>query len=163
MEGSAVGFDCMTDFGALFARMPISSLCHREDAPELPLGHLQLWNNFSYDVEAHCYGNLRGLRCSTILKDRKWYDATYQFTLNWKGNNYSDKPGDLGFKRGHFLKLDNGCFAIQPNNRIKWFEPSFITRPFPDKPDFEVNQLEWNCEQGERWVTSDSSDFFYDI
>lgn len=163
VAGHAVGFDVLTDFGAMFARIPISALVHKQDAPNFQLDYLELWNAFSYSVEAHEYFALRHLRCATILKDKKWYSAEYMFTLSWFGNNYAEDPGEGGFKRGHVLKLDNGCFSIQPNNRIKWFEPSFITKPFPDKPDYKTNSHIWNCEIGDKWATGDDDTFFYDV
>lgn len=161
--GHAVGFDVLTDFGAMFARLPVSALVHNQEAPNLPLDYLELWNSFSYCVEAHEYIALRHLRCATVLKDKKWYPGEYMFTLSWYGNNYAEDPGEGGFKRGHVLKLDNGCFAIQPNNRVKWFEPSFITKPFPEKPDFTTNNQVWNCEIGDKSATEDSDKYFYDV
>lgn len=163
IEGRAVGFDVLTDFGAMFARLPISALVHKEEAPNLPLDYLELWNSFSYSVEAIEYKSLRHLKCETILKDREWYPGEYMFTLSWFGSSYAEDPGEGGFKRGHILKLDNGCFAIQPNNRIKWFEPSFITKSFPENPDFLTNNQIWNCENRSKWATSDDDRYFYDI
>ncbi len=163
IEGRAVGFEAVTDFGAMFARLPISAFVHKENAPDLSLDYLELWNNFSYSVEAHEFMALRTLRCSTILKDKQWYPGHYMFTLSWFGSPYAEDPGEGGFKRGHVLKLDNGCFAIQPNNRIKWFEPSFITKPFPEKPDFLTNSHIWNCEIGDKWATEDSNKYFYNV
>ena len=85
------------------------------------------------------------------------------FTLSWYGSNFAEDPGEGGFKRGHVIKLDNGCFAIQPNNRMKWFEPSFITKDFPDKPDYKTNNQVWNCEIGDKWASSDDDNYFYDM
>lgn len=163
VAGRAIGFDCMTSFGAQFARLPISAFCWKEAAPEQPLDHLELWNNFSYSVEAHEYEFLSELRCSVLLKDKEWYPGTYMFTLSWYGNAYSERAGDTGFKRAHIIKLDNGNFAAQPNNRIKWFEPSFVTEPFPEKPDFKTNSRIWNVEQGDKWVTENNDRFFYKV
>lgn len=163
VEGQAVGFDVLTDFGAMFSRIPISALVHNLNAPNLPLDYLELWNNFSYQVEAIEYQAIKHLRCTTILKDKEWYPAEYMFTLSWMGSKFAEDPGEGGFKRGHVLKLDNGCFAIQPNNRIKWHEPSFITKPFPDNPDFITNSHIWNCETGDKWVTSDDDKYFYNF
>ena len=70
VEGSAVGFDVLTDFGAMFARLPISALCHKENAPDIPLDYLELWNNFSYSVEAIEYSAIKHLRCATLLKNK---------------------------------------------------------------------------------------------
>jgi hypothetical protein len=44
----------------------------------------------------------------------------------------------------------------------KWNEPSFVTKPFPDKPDYLVNKDYYNCEGFEKWQTEDSDYMFYD-
>jgi hypothetical protein len=163
VAGQAVGFDALTSFGAQFARLPVSAFVHKPDAPVQPLDHLELWNNFSYSFEAHSYSALKHMRCTVLLRDGKKYHGTYMFTFSWWGSSYAEDPGEGGFKRGHFIRLDNGNFAIQPNNRIKWHDPSFITEPFPAKPDFLTNTHVWNCEQGDRWVTSSDDLMYYDV
>lgn len=159
VEGHAIGFDILTEWGGMFARLPITSLVWKVDAPEMQLESLELWNNFSYSVEAHEYRALRQLRTSFWSLNGRWYDGEYMFTLSWLGSSYAEQPGEGGFKRAHILKLDNGCFAAQPNNRVRWYEPSFITKPFPDHPDFRTNSHVWNAER--RYVTEDSDRYFY--
>jgi len=162
VEGQAIGFDILTDWGGQFARLPITALIWKQDAPEMQLESLELWNNFSYSVEAHEYQALKQLRTSFFSSNGRWYPGEYMFTLSWFGSPYAEQPGEGGFKRAHILKLDNGCFAAQPNNRIRWYEPSFITKPFPGKPDFLTNSRVWNCENGpDRLPTEDSDRFFY--
>lgn len=163
VEGQAIGFDVITECGAMFARLPIHALCWLAEAPLQPLSMLELWNNFSYDVEAHEYRTLKHWRCAVFLKDQLWYGGEYLFTLSWKGSKWAEDPGQGGFKRAHLVKLDNGNFAAQPNNRMKWFEPSFITKPFPTRPDYLVNEQIWNCEHGDKWATEDSPRMFYGI
>jgi hypothetical protein len=161
VAGHAIGWDVLTDFGGMFARLPISSFVHQKDAPNLPLDWLELWNNFSYQVEAHEYEAIRNVRCSVLLKNREWYLGTYMFTLSWFGSAYAEYPGDGGFKRAHIIRLDNGCFAAQPNNRIKWHEPSFCVEAFPEIPDFKTNEHVWVCEVGDKWTTEDNDLYFY--
>jgi hypothetical protein len=158
--GRAVGFDILIDCGAMFARLPVSALVHRTDAPDIPLDHLQLWSNFSYHLEAHEFLAIRGVNCEVKLKDGKWYSGSYRFTFSWLGNPYAEDPGEGGFKRGHVIALDNGNYCIQPNNRIKWKEMSFVTKPFPDKPDFKTNDHVWNVEGG---TAEDSDRYFYEV
>ena len=43
------------------------------------------------------------------------------------------------------MALDNGNFAIQPNNRILWNISNFTTRD--DIPDYKVQTTEWNCRE----------------
>lgn len=163
VEGRAVGFDVLTDFGVMFARVPVTALVHREDAPVMPLDYLELWNCFSYQVEAHEYGALKHARCGVLIKNKRWEFGEYMFTLSWWGSKFAEDPGEGGFKRGHVVKLDNGNYAIQPNNRMRWFEPSFITKPFPKNPDFKTNSKIWTCEQGDKWTTSDDDRYFYEL
>ena len=159
LHGKAVGFHVLTENGAMIWRLPISALAHEEDAPHLPLEVLQLWDCFSYEVAVTEFAYLEGLKCRTLLKDQQWYDGEYCFTLDWCGTPESEDPGDTGHKCGHLLALDNGCFALQPNNRIQWFEPSFIT-PFTTRPDYKTNTHIWKCENASKWSTTDA--YFYD-
>lgn len=159
--GYAIGFDCLTDCGAMFARLPISAFCWKECPPQ-DLSVLEAWDNFSYDVEAHEYEALRRLACACYLKDQQWYNGVYLFTLSWKRGAYAEGAGEGGFKRAHIVKLDNGNFAAQPNNRMRWYEPSFITKPFPEKPTFLTNSHEWKSEDGRKWHSEDEDNYFYE-
>lgn len=118
-------------------------------------------NCFSYEVAVNEYDYLRGLRCRTILKDREWYDAAYMFTVDWCGSAYAEDPGEGGHKCAHILRLDNGNYAAQPNNRILFAEPSFIARPFRARPDYLTNSHVWRCEGLSKWAAEDSQRMFY--
>ena len=162
VEGHSPGFTCLTSFGAMFDRLPISAFVHDKNAPDTPLSWLCMWDNFSYNVEAREWGNIRKLRVGVTMKDRAIWSGTYMFTLSWWGSKLAEDPGEGGFKRGHVIACDNGTYVIQPGNRIRWFEPSFITEPFPKKPDFLTNSHTWKSEWGRKWATENSDAFFYD-
>jgi hypothetical protein len=161
----ALMFHAMTENGAQIARLPISAFCHKTDAPaDLPLEVLELWDCFSYDVSVIAFEFLRGLRCKTILRNGEWYAGQYMFTVDWCGSAYAEEPGEGGHKNAHVLQLDNGCYAAQPNNRIIWSEPSFITNPLRGNPGYKTNSHVWSCEnKGRKWTTSDDDDFFYGV
>jgi hypothetical protein len=159
----ALLWHAMLDNGAVIHRLPLSAFVHKVDAPPLPLDHLQLWDCFSHHVSVIEYSYLRGLRCATILKDRVWYGGTYKFTIDWHSSPYADEPGEGGHKCAHIIALNNGCFAAQPNNRMRWFEPAFVTKPFPERPDYVTNEHVWSVEnKGQKWATEDSDRMFYD-
>lgn len=163
VQGRALGFHCMLENGALIDRLPISAFVHKDDAPDVPLHYLELWDCLSSHVTAHEFAFLRGLRCDVLLKDRRWEPGLYQFTLDWHGSPLADNPGEGGHKCAHVIALDNGCYAAQPNNRLRWHEPSFITVPFPERPDYQTNDRVWAVEsQGPKWATEDSPRQFYD-
>lgn len=161
--GYAVGFHVMTSDGAVIWRLPVSALVHREDAPEIPLDHLQLWDCFSEHVSVHEFAWLGGSRVQVLLKDGNWYPGRYMFTIDWTGSPEADGAGDIGHKCGHVIALDNGCYAIQPNNRLLWASPSFVSRPFGRRPDYLTNTHVWRCEGVGRWATEDSNRMFYEV
>lgn len=164
--GRALGFHVMTETGAQLARIPIHALVHRKDAPEIPLHHLQLWDCLSYTATATIFDYIKGARCQVILRDKNVCPGTYMFTVDWYGNNISEDPGDGGHKNAHIIQLDNGLYAAQPNNRILWREPSFITKPMDlskgQKPDYLTNSHVWKCEIDQKWCAEDSQKLFYD-
>jgi hypothetical protein len=161
----AITFTCMLNNGSQVARLPISAFCWKEVEPQ-SLEVLQLWDCFSYDLTCVEYDYLKGLRVSAFLKDKNWYDGEYGFTLDWYGSPTAENPGEGGFKTAHIIKLDNGNFAAQPNNRLCWYEPSFIVNPYKElesKPSYKVNTHVWKCEGQSKWYTEDSDKYFYDI
>lgn len=171
IRGRALGFHIVTDEGAQFFSLPLHALVTKQGAPQLPLDHLQLWDCFDYDFAVTEFAFLSGLRCAALLKDRSWYTGKYLFTIDWchasteyADTAWSEEPSE--HKCAHLIALDNGCIAAQPNNRIQWYEPSFIVKPFRStgrRPDYKVNTHEWHCEtSGSRWATEDSDRAFYE-
>jgi hypothetical protein len=167
MPGSALLFQVLLDNGVLRDKLPISAIVHKESAPDLPFHYLQLWNCFSYAVHIAEVKFISGMRCSVLMKDKKWYDGQYLFSFNWSGESvlgsdfsWAEEPSE--HKSGHFVELDNGCYAIQPNNRMRFYEPSFVVKEFPERPDYKVCTHSYNCEHGDKWVTEDSDKYMYD-
>jgi hypothetical protein len=134
--------------------------------PDLPFHYLQIWNCFSYNFTLLQLNYLKDAPVEFYAKDRKWYKGSYYATINWGSNDMntdltlSETPDE--HKSHHIILLDNGQIALQPNNRIKWSEPSFVTKPFPDKPDYLVCNENYNVEDYEKWHTEDSDRMFYD-
>ena len=163
IQGRAILFHTMTENGAQIGRLPISALVWKKSAPNLPLSTLELWDCFSYDVSVYEYEWLQGLRCRTLLRNRRWYRGEYLFTIDWAKSKLAEDPGDNGWKCAHILKLDNGCFAAQPNNRIYWRESAFITKPLTAKsrPDYLTNTHVFKAETESKWATENTNKFFY--
>ncbi|MFM5941671.1 MAG: hypothetical protein ACKOQ2_27530 [Dolichospermum sp.] len=161
IPGRAVGFNLITNQGAQFARVPIHALVWKEDCEKLPLDWLELWDCLSYQPCAIAYSYLSELRCRTILKDGKWYDGEYMFTIDWAGGDWAEDPSE--HKCGHVLKLDNGCFAIQPNNRIIWADPSFITEQLTKNPGYKIHTRRYKSESFGKWISESNDNFFYDL
>jgi hypothetical protein len=157
IQGHALGFHVLTDSGAVIWRLPIHAFCHKSDAPIVPLDWLQFWDCFSYEVSCTTFDRIQDSRVRVQMKDRSWEGGQYLFTLDWFASEDAEEAGDGGHKCAHIIALDNGNFAAQPNNRIQWFCPAFIT-PFSDKPDYLTNTRVWKVER----ETETTQAYFYD-
>lgn len=159
----ALTFHVMTESGAQRANVPITALVHKKSAPNIALDWLQLWDCFGNSISTIRFDYLINKRCQVILKDRQPYWGTYMMTFDWYSNPYSETPQD--YKNAHLIKLDNGCFALQPNNRILWRDTNFITKPLDlnNLPKYKVDDKVFVCEVSDRWTSQDSNAFYYSI
>jgi len=168
MPGQAALFQVLLPNGVVRDKLPSHALMtvDRLPEPDLPFHYLQLWNCFSYNFTLIQLSYLQDAPVEVYMKDRKWYPGKYFATINWGANDIntdltlSETPDE--HKSHHIIFLSNGQIALQPNNRIKWSEPSFVTKPFPDKPDYLVCNETYNVEDKEKWATEDSDRMFYD-
>jgi hypothetical protein len=171
LEGTAALFQCLTESGLMRDKLPIEALYHEipdGNAKKYKFHELQLWDCFSKDFSivqlGYVYNSIVDLR----MKDGSMEKGNYLWTIQWGSNNnnhcdltLSEDPTE--HKSHHFISLDNGQFALQPNNRImRWHEPSFVTKK-PSGERWEANTMEWHCEQFDRWETEDSNAFDYEI
>lgn len=162
LPGRAIGFHCLTNNGAMIWRLPINAFCHKPNAPKQDLGILELWDCFSEEVSVHAFSEIREMRVRVHLKDAKWYDGTYLFTVDWCGSSGADNPGDWGHKCAHIIQLDNGNYCAQPNNRIQWRDQAFVSEPFKTKPDYKTNTHIWKAEDGLKWSSDNTDRMFYE-
>ena len=168
MPGQAALFQVLLENGVLRDKLPSHALLTEPKLPDpdLPFHYLQIWNCFSYNFTLLQLSYLKDAPVEVYMKDRKFYSGSYYATINWGSNDpntdltLSEDP--MEHKSHHIIFLSNGQIALQPNNRIKWSEPSFVTKPFPAKPDYLVCDEFYNVEDYEKWNTEDSDRMFYD-
>lgn len=157
VEGYAVACRVLLENGAMFL-VPVHALWHLKvsctDVLSLPA--LELWDCPSGHVSAIEFAHLAG-KAMDVRIGGQWLTGSYRFTLDWTGNFYADDAGALGHKDGHVIALDNGQFAIQPNNRLRVHDPAYI-EPFTHIPPYRTNTRTWRVE-GRRATTSD--EYFY--
>jgi hypothetical protein len=110
---------------------------------------------------------LKGLRCAMYAKDKEYHHGEYMFTIdschddpNMLNTTLSETPNE--HKSFNIIKLDNGQFAAQPNNRMKWFEQSLIAHETKD-PDFKVSTKYFSVEQNPKWSAGNQDRYFYEI
>lgn len=158
--GKAMTFHVMTEEGAVRSRVPIHMLAWKDTAVKKPLDHLQLWDCFGEDVAVVAYDYLTQSRVQVVFKDGSKEWGSYVMTFDWYNNPYSEEPTQ--YKAAHLIKLDGGNFTLQPNNRLMWKDMSFTTKPFPEKPDWKVDDKDWVCESvSDRWVVHHENDSYY--
>lgn len=154
-------FHVMTNFGMLRGRVPVHGLYHKEPTKEIPYDYLQLWGTFGEKITYVEFEYLKGLRCQVLLKDKSVEWGTYVGTFDWWDNGFSNEPSQ--YKCGHMIFLDTGHVAIQPNNRIKWKDMSFVTEDFPKEPIY-VDTTLFNPEsKSDRWISGGDDSFYYNI
>lgn len=156
----------LSNYGALYDKLPISAYVWKTELEELlPLDHLEIWDAFSYNITVIRKEILSGLTCKVFMKNRKTYEGTYMFTIdschsdsNELNVSLSETPNE--HKSFNIIKLDNGQFAAQPNNRVLFHDQS-LTPKGVLVPDFKVSTTEFFCESGTKWTAEDT--FFYNL
>ena len=160
-------FHFLMEDGGIWWRMPINASCTKPDVPEEPIHNLVLWNSFSPYVSVTKFENLSNMRISYIDRNKTNVPGKYLFTLDWHNpetnildDGYSENPGQ--HKCGHVIQRDDGNFAIQPNNRVRIYEPSF-TLEKEYLIDRIINERKYDVENQDKWIMENSDRFNYDI
>jgi hypothetical protein len=157
------------DYGALFDKLPIHAFVWKTDIDQsklYPLDWLQLWDCFSYNISIIKKQRLRNARCEVIMKDKSKAPGYYLFTIdscssdpNEVDVSWSETPNE--HKSFNIIKLDNGQFAAQPNNRILWKHQSQTPSTSLKTPYFRFSTKTWICENSDRWSAAGSTTFTY--
>lgn len=102
-----------------------------------------------------------------VARNGEFVNGKYLFTLDWHAPEdnvlnagYSTNPGQ--HKCGHVIIRDDGNFAIQPNNRVRLFDPSYTTKE-GNLIDRLINTQQWDVEDATKWRTSDDNRYYYDV
>ena len=155
----------LPNYGALYDKLPIHAYVWHIDNPGLlPIDTLQLWDCMGYKFTVIEKIGLRNLGVKFLSKDKTWQFGQYLFTVDFCADGLDV---DTGFteqaeehKSFNFIKLDNGQFACQPNNRCLWYDQSLI--PSETKfPDFQAAKHLWTVDGTRKWSAGD--DWFYNI
>jgi hypothetical protein len=167
IPGQSPLFHCLMEDGGLFWRLPIHAYCWKPcDAMELY--ELVLWDSFSPYVSTTVFSVIANKRMKYLGRDKEWREGQYLFTLDWSWEDanvpnpgFSEVPGQ--HKSGHVIKLDSGHYAIQPNNRVRVFDPSFVTKPDVAVVERRLHTHLWSAEQTAKWVLSDDEKYEYEV
>jgi len=164
VQGKALYFETLlTDYGALYDKLPLSAFVWKTDHGNLSLDTLQLWDCFDYNITVIKKPLLS--RCQFFGKDKQMHDGEYLFTID---NCHSESSTlDTNFaehdpehKSFNIIKLDNGQFAAQPNNRVIWRDSS-LTPETLLRPDFKVCTQNYQVETAQKWSVGHSDEWQY--
>lgn len=158
------------EYGALYDKLPIHAYVWKTDIKEseqYPLDWLQLWDCLSYNISVIKKQRLRNDRCEVIMKDKSRANGIYLFTIdtcfsepNEIDTTWSETPNE--HKSYNIIKLDNGQFAAQPNNRIIWKDQSLTPYDKNKVPYFKFSTKQWVCEAKDKWSSAKATKFNYD-
>ena len=169
MPGRAFYFETyLPEYGAMYDKLPISAFVTSPETPEpdLELHDLQFWNAMDYGVtviDKHFIGSMDfELYLRTGNKMPGWYLFTidnYHADVNTVDLSVSEKPSE--HKSHNVIELDNGQYAIYPNNRMRIYDLS-LTPQNPLVPDFKVSTEYFQVEQALKWKRiGDTDDYFW--
>jgi len=151
-------------YGALYDKLPIQAYVWNHHHGNLDYDILQLWDCMGYRFTVHEKISLRNLGVKFLGKDKEWHFGKYLFTVDFCADGMDVDTGFTEVAEEHksfnFIRLDNGQFAAQPNNRCLWYDQSLIPAK-TDFPDFQASRHIWTVDGSRKWSTGD--DWFYDI
>jgi hypothetical protein len=157
----------LPEYGALYDKLPISAFVWKPETPkpDLKLGDLQLWDAISPQLAVVEKAVLKNMRCKFRTPAGVWSEGHYLFTVDMVHSdpneidaNWARVPSE--HKSYNFMRLDNGQFAAQPNNRVLWLDEALVYKE-TKMPDFKVSTREFSAE-GARWRLGDSDAWGYD-
>ena len=168
IQGRALYFETyLPTYGALYDKLPISAFVSEPTDLDLELEELELWDCFSYHISVLEKRFLKGQRAKYYSPSKVWHEGTYMFTIdscsadpNILNTTFSELPTQ--HKSFNILKLDNGYFAAQPNNRMIVFDKSYSPKQLKF-PDFKVSSIEYSVEDKHKITFGDDDEFFYGI
>jgi hypothetical protein len=153
IPGRAFYFETyLPDFGAIYDKLPISAFLNGPyvNSLDLPLDELQFWNCSDYGVVSV----VKQFTASMIWEIRtRWHGnvrGTYICTLD----NYHSDPDGIDYstsetpsehKAHNLIELENGQYALYPNNRCRVYDVS-MTPPEPLVPDFRLSTKFYTVE-----------------
>lgn len=168
LPGRAFYFETyLPEYGALYDKLPISAFVSSPETPDpdLPLQDLQFWNCMDYGVTAIYKQFIGSMDFEVFTRSHQVLKGTYMFTLD----NYHPDPDNVDYstsevpeehKSFNCLELENGQYALYPNNRMRVYDNS-LTPQKPKMPDFKVSTKYYQVENGYEYRLGDTDEYFW--
>ena len=158
----------LPEYGAIFDKLPISAFLSRPETPDpdMDLPNLQFWNCMDYNVTTICknivasmewecrtrhFGSIKGQYICTL--------DNYHSEIDEVDASTSEMPDE--HKSFNLIELENGQFALYPNNRCRIYDIS-MTPQEAKMPDFKVSTEYYQVENDVNWGRlGDCDDYFW--
>jgi hypothetical protein len=169
IPGRAFYFETyLPEYGAMYDKLPVSAFVASPNTPtpDLKLPDLQFWNCMDYGLTVIRKSFISSMDFELYTRKGTKMKGVYLFTLdnyhqdlNTIDTNTSEKPDE--HKSHNVIQLENGQFAIYPNNRMRIYDLS-LTPEKPLRPDFKVSTQVYQVESGLNWKRlGDTDDYFW--
>ena len=169
IPGRAFYFETyLPEYGALFDKLPISAFVSSPETPDpdLDLPNLQFWNCMDYGIANICKQFVGSMEWEVRTRHFGTLKGEYLCTLD----NYHSDPDVVDYstsevpqehKSFNLIELENGQFALYPNNRCRVYDIS-LTPQEAKVPDFKVSTEYYQVENGVKWGRlGDCDDYFW--
>ena len=169
IPGRAFYFETyLPEYGALYDKLPISAFVSSPETPDpdLDLPNLQFWNCMDYGITNICKQFVGSMEWEVRTRHFGSIKGEYLCTLD----NYHSDPDVVDYstsevpqehKSFNLIELENGQFALYPNNRCRVYDIS-LTPNEAKIPDFKVSTEYYQVENGVKWGRlGDCDDYFW--
>ena len=169
IPGRAFYFETyLPEYGALYDKLPISAFVSSPETPDpdLDLPNLQFWNCMDYGVSNICKQFVGSIEWEVRTRHFGSIKGEYLCTLD----NYHSDPDVVDYstsevpqehKSFNLIELENGQYALYPNNRCRVYDIS-LTPNEAKIPDFKVSTEYYQVENGIKWGRlGDCDDYFW--
>ena len=155
IPGRAFYFETyLPEYAAMYDKLPISAFVSSPElpTPDMELHNLQFWNCMDYGVTVVQKQFVGSMHYECYTRDHGPQTGTYICTID----NYHQDPDAVDYatsenpsehKSHNLIELDNGQFALYPNNRTRIYDNS-LTPEEPKIPDFKVSTVYYQVENG---------------
>jgi hypothetical protein len=160
IPGQTPLFHFLAPDGGIWWRMPMHAFCHKPEAQPLPLHEIALWDSFSYHPTVTRFALLTNKRMTYRSRSNVERSGRYLMTIDWAapdGTGFAETPGQ--HKCSHLIELDDGNYALQPNNRVWLFEPSYTTAYRQPLVDRLVSNRVYTAEDQPRYILTDGESY----
>ena len=169
IPGRAFYFETyLPEYAAMYDKLPISAFLSRPETPkpDLDLPNLQFWNCMDYGVVNVCKQFVGSMEWEVRTRHFGSIKGKYVCTLdNYHSDidkiDYSTSETPEEHKSFNLIELNNGQFALYPNNRCRVYDIS-LTPQEPKIPDFKVSTRYFQVENGIDWGRlGDTDEYFW--